>query len=543
MTMPACVSHAPTTRERLGVAAIAAMALALVSGCGNPAFRPDAGVSLAAPISAAPASFPHAAPNPHASAAYRWIDIIEEAAARRVDRVGARPTIISREMAITATAMYDAWAAYDEKAVGTRLGGALRRPLGQRTLENKETAIAYAAYRCLLFIYPEDAGWMTERMVAMGYDPADTSTDTATPTGIGNSVAAALIDYRAHDGANQLGDEAGSDGKPYSDYTAYACKNTADTCVDPDRWQPIVFDDGKGGKLTPGFLTPHWYKVKPFVLTSAEQFRPPGPPKVGSDALKKEVDKVLEYNRGLTLEQKALVEFMRDGPRSTGQSGHWMRFAEDVSRRDQYDLDRDVKLFFSVANICFDGFIACWETKRFYDSSRPWTLVRYYYKGQTVQGWAGPCKGVVTMPAEDWRPYSPSTFITPPFPGFPSGHATVSGASARILERFTGSDRFGAVERRKAGLLTEASCDMDVMQSVEGVAAKGVPKTEEEVLSLPTFTATAEMAALSRALGGYHIPYDNDEGLKLGRAIADYSWPKYQAFFDGTAATPDSTQP
>ena len=43
------------------------------------------------------------------------------------------------------------------------------------------------------------------------------------------------------------------------------------------------------------------------------------------------------------------------------------------------------------------------------------------------------------------------------------------------------------------------------------------------------------MAALSRAMGGYHIPIDNDVGLVVGRKIATYSWPKYQAYFDGTA--------
>ena len=46
--------------------------------------------------------------------------------------------------------MYDAWAAYDDRAVGTQLGGALRRPASERTLANKERAISYAAYRALL---------------------------------------------------------------------------------------------------------------------------------------------------------------------------------------------------------------------------------------------------------------------------------------------------------------------------------------------------------------------------------------------------------
>src|SRR5262249_30126386 len=59
----------------------------------------------------------HATANPNPSAAYTWMDVILETSARRVGRVGARPTIISREMMISTTAMFDAWACYDDKAV------------------------------------------------------------------------------------------------------------------------------------------------------------------------------------------------------------------------------------------------------------------------------------------------------------------------------------------------------------------------------------------------------------------------------------------
>src|SRR5258705_13910410 len=59
------------------------------------------------------------------SLAYVWLDLAEEATARDVDAHGARPTVLSRTLAIWATAMYDAWAAYDDRAVGTRLGGEL----------------------------------------------------------------------------------------------------------------------------------------------------------------------------------------------------------------------------------------------------------------------------------------------------------------------------------------------------------------------------------------------------------------------------------
>jgi hypothetical protein len=451
--------------------------------------------------------------------AYRWLNITQEVAAREVDRVGARPTVLSRQMMIWAVAMFDAWAAYDDKAVGSRLGGTLRRPAAERTLANKNQAIAYASYRALLGVYAPDAPYLREQMQALGYDPDDASTDTATPQGIGNVAAAAVLAYRLHDGANQLGDEPGGDGTPYSDYTFYAPVNPPDRIVDPDRWQPIAFTRPDGTKFTPGFLTAHWYRVKPFALESSSQFRAEPVPLVREqpELLKQQTDAVLAFNCSLTPEQKAVVEFMRDGPRSTGQSGHWLRFAQDVSRRDRHTLDQDVKLYFAVAVAAFDAFLACWETKRFYDSSRPWTLVRHFYKGQKVKGWAGPQGGVVEMACDEWHPYSPYVFITPPFPGYTSGHATVSGACAKVLELFTGSDVYGATERRRCCVLTE---------TVTG---------DEVSLDLPTFSATAEMAARSRAMGGYHIPIDNDVGLRIGRELAVWSWPKYQQYFDGTA--------
>lgn len=472
------------------------------------------------------------------SVAYVWLDIALEATAREVDRHAARPTVVSRTLAVAVTGMYDAWAAYDDKAVGTRLGSKIRRPPAERTLRNKGKAIAYATYRSLLGVYPDDAAWITDQMRKQGYDPSDLTTDPSTPQGVGNAAAAALLDHRLHDGANQLGDESGSCGVPYSDYTFYAPVNPGMKINDPDRWQPIPFDDGKGGKVKPGFLTPHWYRVRPFALDRADQFRPGPPPKVGSEQLRKEVDEVLKFNANLTPEQKAIVEFMRDGPRSTGQSGHWLRFAQDVSRRDRNGLDRDVKLFFSVANVAMDAFIAAWEAKRYYDSSRPWTLVRNYYAGKKVVGWGGPGKGHVVLPAEEWHPYSPLTFVTPPFPGYVSGHSTVSAACAKMLELFTGSDSFGGEEHRHAGDLTEPGVECKAMQMREGQIPLDNTLTCDVALKLPTFSATAEMAGISRVMGGYHIQADNVAGLELGRKIARFEWPRIQAYFDGTAANP-----
>lgn len=470
------------------------------------------------------------------NAAYKWLDILLAASGRDAVRNKPRPTVLSRADAIVLTAMYDAWAAYDDVAVGTRLGGALRRPREERTLANKEKAIAQAAFRTLMFVFPEEGDWIRETARAQGVDTGNTGTDPATPQGVGNAAAEALIAWRSRDGANQLGNEPGGDGKPYSDYTGYVPVNTPDNIKDPTRWMPIPFSDGKGGTVSPGYLGAQWGRVKPVALRSADQFRPKAPPLWGSEELRREIEEAIQVNASLTLDQKAIVEFMREGPRSTGQSGHWLQFAQDVSRRDRHGLDQDIKLFFTVGNVVMDAFIACWDAKRHYDTSRPYWWARLHAKGRQIDAWAGPGKGVVKVAGENWVPFSPATFITPPFPGFPSGHATASGAAARMLELFTGSDHYGAVAFHQVGTLTgEADFTTAQMQARHGKPATDVPESKVVRLALPSFTATAEMAAVSRLWGGFHIRTDNDEGLVLGRRIAMYSWPVYQAYFNGTA--------
>jgi hypothetical protein len=95
-----------------------------------------------------------------------------------------------------------------------------------------------------------------------------------------------------------------------------------------------------------------------------------------------------------------------------------------------------------------------------------------------------------------------------------------------------------AVAIQQVGYLTEAEYPTARMQARNGKPATDVPVSKEIRLALPSFTASAEMAALSRLWGGYHIRVDNEEGLIVGSAVATYSWPKYRAYFDGTAPRP-----
>ena len=442
--------------------------------------------------------------------AYQWGKMALEATANDTERFKPRPTITSRYLGLIFTAVFDAWSKYDAKAMAVYLQDVERRPANEQHLRNKEIAISYAAYRAMNEYYYSDTALFRNFMIKLGLDPDNHSLDPTTPEGIGNLAAAAVIEARSNDGSNQYGEVEGSAGEPYFDYTHYQPVNSPDENIDGNRWQPKYFSDGKGGKYAPGCLTPYWQHVQPLLIESADQFRPGPPPMIGSEQLEKEVKEVIDMQAHLTDEQRALVEFMRDGPKSVQQAGHWLIFAQDVSVRDRHTLDEDVKMYFLIEAVAMDAFIACWDSKMYYDYARPYALVHDYYQDQIIKAWGGPEKGMIEMKGQEWRPYSPETFLCPPFPSYVSGHSTVSGGCAEALRLFTGSDTFGIEVELIPGAMTEPD-------------NVGDPVT----LSFPTFTETANMAGISRVLGGYHIQADNVAGLELGRNVARAIWEKY----------------
>lgn len=462
-----------------------------------------------------------------------WVDVILELIKRDKAGFGIAPTILSRISFITSSSMYDAWAAYDDTAAQTQLNAKVHGHDTADILYKQETAISYAAYRALLDLYPVEKDFLRDQMTKLKLNPDNDCRDMSAPEGVGNLAAAAVIKSRRSDKSNQNGDIPGSNGEPYSDYTGYEPVNTVDRINDPDHWQPIRFYMPNGSSVVKNFLTPHWGEITPFGLTSGSQFLPGPPPRYGSAELKRDIEEVVRENGNLTLEKKAIVEFMRGGPGSTSPFGVWLQFIRFLSDRDCYDLAKDVKLFFGLSAVGFDAFIGAWNTKKHYDSPRPYTLVRVYYAGQKLRGWGGPGNGTVTVAAEDWLPYAPLEFITPPFPGYVSGHSTASSALATFLVLFTGSDNFGYKETWKVGSRTEPGYPCNQIQREEG---KPVPRPDlscDFEVQLPTFTETARLARESRILGGYHIRSDDEAGLRQGTQIGEQTWKVLLSHFDG----------
>jgi hypothetical protein len=432
------------------------------------------------------------------------------------------PTINARVLAITHTCMYDAWAAYDERAQATILGGKLRRPPAERTEQNKNTAISFAAYRCLSDLFPKDVAAYDALMSGFGLNPSNTSRDPKTPIGIGNLAAESVLQFRHHDGSNQLGD---LHPEAYTDYTQYKPVNSVDKLEDADHWQPLrtpVPDGGLYGRfLVQSFTTPQWAFVTPFAMRSGSEFRPQAPASYtrSRDRYVRQAREILELSANLTDDQKMMVEYWADGPNSETPPGHWCLFAQFVSARDHHGLDDDVKMFFALTNALLDASIAAWDAKLAYDSVRPITAIHLLFAGQKVQAWGGRFKGTQTIRGDQWQPYQPQVMaMTPAFPEFISGHSTFSAAAAEVLKEFTGSDAFGASYSFQRG---------------KSKFEYGMTPRSDLTLSWPTFTAAAEQAGMSRRYCGIHFADGDLYGRETGRKVGRLAWRKAQDLING----------
>jgi hypothetical protein len=439
----------------------------------------------------------------------RWDEELLQAI--RANPAGTGPTITARALGVTHTSMFDAWAAYDARAYGTRYGGSLRRPPAERTPENKAKAISFAAYTTLVDLFPSRTDDFALQMKELGY--AVDGSDTSTPAKIGLLVAQAVIAFRHKDGSNQLGG--------YADTTGYQPVNTPDQVNDRWRWQPLRVPLGDPRGTVQRALTPQWAEVVPFGMTSQFGADVPGPPKLpGGGWSSEDIVTALEDTTKLDDPGKIKAEYWADGPNSEFPPGHWALFAQATSRKRHDSLDDDVKLFFALGNALMDASIAAWAWKYKVDYVRPITAIREEYKGRQVVSWLGPYKGYGLVDAGSWIPYQELRVVTPPFPEYVSGHSTFSGAGARVIRTFTGSDTFGASVTVRAG----ASRIEPRTPTQPGTPAKDV------TLSWPTFSAAAGEAGMSRRYGGIHFESGDMDGRALGAAVGQDAWVKAQSY-------------
>lgn len=278
---------------------------------------------------------------------------------------------------------------------------------------------------------------------------------------------------------------------------------------------------------------------------------------------------------------RVMAEFWADGPQSETPPGHWNVIANAVSDSPQLvrklggqgaelpRLEWDVKVYLALNGALHDAAITAWEVKRAFTTARPISLIRYagalgqssdasglsYSPGglaleddlvevvtpDSVNGrHAGFSVGEVVVKAWEqterdpstgaggvhwkrvgaWMPYQRTTFVTPAFPGFISGHSTFSRAGAEVLADLTGSEFFpgGLMEYvvpRNAGLQFELGPTVDVH------------------LQWATYFDAADQAGQSRLWGGIHIEPDDFVGRRLGQQVGRDAVAKARGLFAG----------
>ena len=498
----------------------------------------------------------------------QWDQAVQEA----VINTAVGPTVASRAYGMVHTAIFDAWAAYEDIPVSTRLGDNLQRPSQENTETNKIEAMSYSAYRVLVDLFPTQTGIFDDLMAELGFDPSNTTNDATTPAGIGNVSAAALLDFRHNDGSNQLGDNPNGNGTAYSDISGYEPTNAVGNSSVIDLWTPEFVPIDAEPVTEEGiqaFLTPHWGNVTPFSLTSGDQFRPVAPqpfllvegevnldegtitliedgsvvditPEIVGTIINPEfiaqTEEVVAFSANLTDEQKLIAEFWEDPGGTSFPPGTWMTFGQFVSARDGNTLDEDALMFFALGNAVFDAGVATWEAKSFYDYTRPVRLVRDLGSlgligefneelgGYAIEAWGGIGAGTQTILATDFLTYqTPGSDPSPPFAEYTSGHSAFSAAGAEILRLFTGSDEFGASVTFEPG---------------ESRFEPGVTPSQAVTLEWSTFSEAADEAGISRLYGGIHFDEGDINGRILGREVGDAVYEQAQFYLSGGGINP-----
>ena len=303
------------------------------------------------------------------------------------------------------TAIFDAWAAYDPIARGTRLGTQLRRPAAERTPANKNKAISFAAYKALVDLFPARQFDFAEQMSYLGYG-VDGS-DASTPVTVGNTAA-----RRSSTTATPMG-PISSTAMPTPPATSRSTPATRSStpgagsrcgcrsAAAPSSGPPPPGGNGKG-----------------FALQSPWQFAVPGPDRLQSSFDPKHIDNLLALTSNLSDRQKVTAEFWADGPRSEFPRPLGADHPGPVRKRPQPGHRRQAVLRLGQRP---DG-----RQHRRLGGQVPLGLRPPHHRHPPpLQGqgtsWLGPYQAYGTVAGEQWIPYQDPRVVTPPFPEYVSG--------------------------------------------------------------------------------------------------------------------------
>lgn len=205
--------------------------------------------------------------------ARQWNELLLEA----IRNDFARPTVHARNLYHVSTAMWDAWATYDQNAECVLFEESHPTTDPARDAWRSE-ALSYASYRIMTVRFTASPGALVilpqfdALMVTLGYSTANTNTTGNTPAAIGNRIAASVLAFGNADNANEAGDYANQHYYPVNLALLPDFPGNPNIGY-PNRWQPLSLQwfIGQSGFPQPlgypEFLSPEWGQVTPFALS------------------------------------------------------------------------------------------------------------------------------------------------------------------------------------------------------------------------------------------------------------------------------------
>ena len=223
-----------------------------------------------------------------------------------------------------------------------------------------------------------------------------------------------------------------------------------------------------------GTTEPYWGTLRTFVLRDGDECAPPAPPAY-SEARNSDFYRMgrelYDSTRSLDAEKKAIALFWADNPIATGTPGfHWISVINQMVTLRNLSADETVEAYALTSIAIADAFIGCWKEK---------------FRSMVVR----PITYVNRVIDPKWQ----TLFPTPPFPEYPSGHSTLSGAAAEVL----------------IGLLGDSTAFTDSTQVDIGAPPR----------SFRNFSHARDEVALSRVYGGIHYMPAVLDGVVQGECI------------------------
>ncbi|MDQ6765970.1 MAG: vanadium-dependent haloperoxidase, partial [Verrucomicrobiota bacterium] len=268
-------------------------------------------------------------------------------------------------------------------------------------------------------------------------------------------------------------------------------------------------------------LGAHWGNCRPFFLLSGDQFRTPPPPAMTSP------EYTAAFNEAKNFGGDGTLTGTQRTPEQTFVSTFWAydgtpslcappRLYNQVTMTiaDQANLNGvQLARLLALANVAMaDAGFAAWDSKYHWDFWRPIGGIREADEGTgpTGLGDGNPnTHGDVNfMPLGAPASNLTGPNFTPPFPAYPSGHATFGGALFQTLRRFFGRDDIG---------FTFVSDEFNgTTRANDGTIRPYMPRT------FTSFSQAEEENGQSRIYLGIHWSFDKTAGIAQGRSVANY---------------------